>query len=175
MIRAAILALALAIADGAEAAPASVVIGDLVLDYDDADWRVTARPDGVALRPSECTAPWCGEFTGVFVTIAPADGPLPSEIPRTEFGFVKSLWELTNDLSAWPGDGTIREVNGFTIFATDRWSGCRAMSPSELTAILDHAGRRYTFTSGIAMACAGVWGVGREAFVEILSGLRPRP
>ena len=75
---------------------------------------------------------------------------------------------------SWPGDDAVREINGFTIFASDRWSGCRAMSPSELTAILDHAGRRYTFASGIAAGCGGVWGVGREAFVEILSGLRPR-
>jgi hypothetical protein len=175
MIRAAILALALAVATAAEAAPSSAVIGDLVLDYDDADWHVTPRPNGIAFRPSECTAPWCGELTGVFVTIAPADGPLPSEIPRTEFGFVRSLWELMNEPPAWPGDGAIHEINGFTIFATDRWSGCRAASPSELTAILDHAGRRYTFRSGIAMGCKGVWDVGREAFVEILSGLRPRP
>src|SRR5690606_2494823 len=99
MIRAAIVAfaLALAVATAAEAAPSSAVIGDLVLHYDDAEWRVTPRPNGIALRPSECAAPWCSALTGVFVTIAPADGPLPSEIPRTELGFVKSLWELTND------------------------------------------------------------------------------
>ena len=175
MIRAALAILIIGLAAPAKAAPASAEIGDLVLHYDDAEWRVTPRPNGIALRPSECAAPWCSALTGVFVTIAPADGPLPSEIPRTELGFVKSLWELTNDLPAWPGDGAIREINGFAIFATDRWSGCRAASPSELTAILDHAGRRYIFTSGVAMGCAGVWDVGREAFVEILSGLRPRP
>jgi hypothetical protein len=175
VIRVAILAVAFAVAAEAEAAPASAVIGDLVLDYDDAEWHVTARPDGAELLPVGCDGPFCEDRTGVFVTIAPADGPLPSEISRTEFGFVQPLWEPTNDLPAWPGDGAIREVNGLTIFATDRWSGCRAASPSELIAILDHAGRRYTFTSGIAMACAGVWDVGRDAFVEILSGLRPRP
>jgi hypothetical protein len=110
---------------------------------------------------------------GIFIGIAPASGPPPADIPRSEAGFVQPLWDLLDRPLPWPGEGAVRQVNGFAIFASDRWSGCRAMSPSELTAILDHAGMRYTFTSGIAAACRGVWGVDREAFVEILAGLRP--
>lgn len=174
MIRAAAAALAVALAGIAEAAPASIAIGDLVLDYDDAEWHVEAGPGGAAIRAVDCTGFQCEHGMGIVVNIAPAEGPLPSEVPRSEMGFVKTLWELMNDLPAWPGDGAIREINGFRIFAIDRWSGCRAMSPSQLTAILDHAGRRYTFASGVAAGCRGVWGVGREAFVAILSGLRPR-
>jgi len=174
MIRPALVILVLATVNAAQAAPASVTIGDLVLDYDEAAWRITARSDGAALEWVACTGIQCEERTGVSVSIGPAKGPLPTALDRDD-GFVDSLWDLLDRPVPWPGDGAVREVNGFIIFATDRWSGCRAMSPSELTAMLDHAGRRYTFTSGIAAACGGVWGVGREAFVEILSGLRPRP
>lgn len=173
MIRIALIILCLAATSMAQAAPASVAIGDLILDYDDAKWRVTARPDSAVLQWLDCTGFVCEDRPGVFVSIGTADGPLPTAIPRDD-GFVQSLWELLDRPVSWAGDDAVREINGFTIFASDRWSGCRAMSPSELTAILDHAGRRYTFTSGIAAACGGVWGVGREAFVEILSGLRPR-
>jgi hypothetical protein len=173
MIRVGLAWLVLALAGAAEAAPATVKIGDLILDYDDAAWHLTARPDGAVLRWIACSGFVCEDRPGVFVSIAPAQGPMPTVIPRDD-GFVQSLWELLDRPVSWTGDGAVREVNGFTIFASDRWSGCRAMSPSELTAILDHAGRRYTFASGIAAGCRGVWGVGREAFVDILSGLRPR-
>lgn len=158
----------------AEAASASVAIGDLVLDYDDAVWRVTGSADGAVMDSVVCSGIACENRMGVHISIAPSEGPMPTEIPSSEGGFVNSLWELLDDPLPWPGEGAVREVNGFAIFASDRWSGCRAMSPSELTATLDHAGRRYTFASGVAAGCRGVWGVGREAFVEILAGLRPR-
>jgi hypothetical protein len=175
MIRAALVMLGLAMASPVLASQASVAIGDLVLDYDEAEWRVSPRPNGVVIRPVDCTGFRCEDGTGITITIAPADSAPTADISQPEMGFVQPLWELMNDLPPWPGEGAVREINGFTIFATDRWSGCRAMSPSELTAILDHAGLRYTFASGVAAACGGVWGVGREAFVEVLSGLRPRP
>lgn len=174
MMRAALAGLCLMLAAAAQAAPASAVIGDLILDYDDAEWHVTTQPDGAVLRPVTCTGIFCEEGTGVFVSIALAHNAMPTEIPRSEEGFAKPLWDLLDRPVPWTGDGAVREVNGFAIYAIDRWSGCRAMSPSELTAILDHTGRLYTFTSGIIAGCRGVWGVGREAFVEILSGLRPR-
>lgn len=152
---------------------AQAAIGDLILDYDDAAWRVTAWADGAVLRPVTCTGVFCEDGTGIAVRIAPVDGPFPTDIPASETGFASPLWELLDRTVPWTGEGAIREINGFRIFATDTWSGCRAMSPSELTAILDHAGRRYTFTSGVIAGCRGVWDVGREAFVEILSALRP--
>jgi len=169
--RAALVALAVLLAaGGAEAAPASVAIGDLVLDYDDADWHATAWPGGVRLQPRECRSFRCAEGTGVTIAAGPAHGPLPSD----RDGFTRPLWDLLEDPARWPGDGTEREINGLAIHATDRWSGCRAMSPSELRAVLDHGGRRYTMASGVAAGCAGLWGVGRDDFVAILSGLRPR-
>jgi hypothetical protein len=174
MIRIAMFILGIVAAGGAHAATATAAIGDLMLEYDDAEWRPFPSKNGATLRPVDCSGFRCEDGTAIVVSIAPAGGPLPTEVPRTDMGFVKPLWELVNDLPPWPGQDAIREVNGFTIFATDRWSGCRAMSPSELTAILDHAGMRYTFTSGVAAACGGVWGVDREAFVSILAGLRPR-
>ena len=172
MIRAALALLAAALAAPAGAAPASVVIGDLILDYEDATWTVASWPGGLVLEPRDCGAIRCEEGTGVVITLAPADGPFPTGIPRSESGFVDPLWPLVDALPPWPGEGAIREINGLTVFATDRWSGCRAMSPSELTAVIDHR-ERYQLASGIASGCRGVWGVGREAFVEILSGLRP--
>jgi len=174
MIRAALLILVAAIAGPAAAAPASVTVGGLVLDYDDAEWQATARPDGAVLRPLGCRRIDCEGRMGVAIGIAPAAGPLPTEIPPDDAGFVDALWDLLDRPLSWPGEGAVREVNGLTIFATDRWSGCRAMSASELTAILDHAGQRYTVGSGIAAGCGGVWGVDRETFVAILAGLRPR-
>ncbi len=174
MIRAALVTLCLAAAGVAQAAPASVAIGDLVLDYDDTEWHVTARPEGAVLQWIACEGFGCEDRPGISVSIAPADGLPPPAIPRHDEGFARSLWELLDGPVSWIGEGEVREVNGFAIFAIDRWSGCRAMSPSQLTAILDHDGRRYTFTSGIVAACRGVWGVGREAFVEILTGLKPR-
>jgi len=172
--RVAATVLALIVAAGlAEAAPSSARIGALLLDYDDTKWRVIAGPDGAVVTPTDCPEPRCGRSMGVLVTIGPAVGPLPDAIPPGEGDFTNPLWPLMNDLPAWQGDGPIREINGFVVFATDRWSGCRANSPSELTAILDHDGRRYTFTSGVAAACAGIWGVGRDAFVDILTQLRP--
>lgn len=173
MIRAALFILGVAIAGPATAATASITIGGLVLDYDDAEWHATARPNGAVLQAAGCTEIVCEDRTGIFISLAPASGPLPSEIPPGDAGFVQPLWDLLDRPLPWPGERAVREINGLTIFATDRWSGCRAMSASELTAILDHAGRRYTFASGIAAACGGVWGVGREAFVGILAGLRP--
>lgn len=173
-IRVAALILGLAAAGAAQAAPASVAIGGLILEFDDAAWKVTAWPDGALVRPVGCAEVFCDDRTGLLVSIAPADGPLPTVIPGSEDSFVAPLWDLLDRPLPWPGDGAVREINGFAIYASDRWSGCRAMSPSELTAILDHAGRRYTFTSGVIAGCRGVWSVGREAFVEILSGLRPR-
>jgi hypothetical protein len=173
MIRIALTLILLTLSDLAGAAPTSVAIGDLVLDYDDAAWRVSPWPDGLMLRAVDCTGLRC-EGTGIAISIGPADGPLPTGIPRSETGFAEPLWDLLDRPPPWADDGAVRDVNGLTIFATDRWSGCRAMSPSELTAILDHAGKRYTFASGIAAGCRGVWGVGREAFVDILAGLRPR-
>lgn len=174
MIRLALAVLAIVTAGPAAAAPASATIGDLVLDYDDTEWLVAARPDGAMLQWLGCKGFTCDDRPGIFVGMATADGPLPAEILRSDDGFSKPLWDLLDRPLPWPGDGAVREINGFGIFAIDRWSGCRALSPSELTAILDHAGRRYIFTSGVAAACRGVWGVGREAFVEILAGLRPR-
>jgi hypothetical protein len=174
MIRVALAFLVLAVVGAAEAAPATVSIGDLILDYDDAEWRVSRWPNGIVLRAADCAGFRCEEGTGITISVAPVDSAPPTDVSQPEMGFVEPLWELMDDAPPWPGEGAIREINGFAIFATDRWSGCRAMSPSELTAILDHAGRRYTFASGIAAACGGVWGVSREAFVEILSGLRPR-
>ena len=175
MIRAALALLAAALAGPAGAAPASLPIGDLILDYDDARWMATSRSGGLVLEPRDCLSVRCDEGTGVAIAIATADEPFPTVIPRSESGFVDPLWQFVDALPPWPGEGAIREINGLTVFATDRWSGCRAMSPSELTAVIDHRGRRYRLASGIASGCRGVWGVGREAFVEILSGLRPRP
>ena len=175
MIRAALALLALTLAAPVQAAPATVAIGDLILDYDDATWQATGWRGGIRLEPRECRSIRCEEGTGVVITVAPADGPLPTEIPRSEAGFLDPLWPLVENLPAWPGVGPTREINGFTVFATERWSGCRAMSPSELTAMLDHRGHRYTLVSGLAAGCAGVWGVGREAFIAIIAALRPRP
>ncbi len=175
--RLAVLLMLLACAGTAEAAPATARIGDLLLDYDDAGWRVATRPDGAEITAIECDVPRCDDDgTNIAVTIVPPDGPLPTAIPRREAGFVQPLWDLLADVDAsGPRDDPVRAVNGFLVFATDRWSGCRAMSPSELTAILDHQDRRYTFTSGVARGCRGVWGVPREDFVAVLSGLRPAP
>ena len=172
-LRLAALVLLLA-AGGADAAPATVRIGDLLLDYDDREWQVAAGPDGAEIIATDCDLPRCDHMLAIAVAIAPVDGPLPREIPRHDAGFAQSLWALLGDDGA-AHDDPIRTIGGFTVFATDRWSGCRAMSPSELTAILDHDGRRYTFTSGVARACRGVWGVPREDFVAVLSGLRPAP
>jgi hypothetical protein len=173
MIRAALLLLGVAIAGPAAAAPASVTIGGLVLDYDDAEWQATVRPGGAVLQTPGCGRIVCEDRMGIFISMAPASGPFPTDIPVSEVGFVKPLWDLLHRPLPWPGEGAVRQVNGFAIFASDRWSGCRALSPSELTAILDHAGTRYTFASGIAAACGGVWGVDRDAFVDVLAGLRP--
>ena len=73
----------------------------------------------------------------------------------------------------WGGDEPVREINGLAVFAARTFSGCRAMSPSELKAAVEYAGQRYTFVSGTALGCQGIWGVGDEAFLGLISGLRP--
>lgn len=164
-------------AGAAEAAPATARIGDLLLDYNDSQWRVAMREDGATFIATACHAPGCRYAAVVGIGVGPADGPLPSTIDRGDEGRVQPLWALLGNSGGAPvfGDGPVREINGFTVFATDRWSGCRAMSASELTAILDHRGHRYAFRSGVAMGCGGVWGVPREVFVDLLAGLRPAP
>lgn len=171
-----VTALALATVTDSMAAPATLAIGDLVIDYDDARWRVdidpAARPPGVAdlsgrvLAIFNCIDEGCHQDTAVFVSATPVDGasPLPGAIDPDDAYFTRPLWE---------GDALAREINGLTVFAHQEFSGCRAMSPSELSAETEHGDQRYTFTSGVALGCGGVWGVSEEAFLDLLSGMRP--
>ncbi len=81
--------------------------------------------------------------------------------------------DIYNTRAFWDDDEVARTINGLTVFAHVSFSGCRARSPSELKAEVEHAGQRYTFVSGMAAGCGGVWSVGDDAFLELISGLRP--
>ncbi len=73
----------------------------------------------------------------------------------------------------WDDEAPAREINGLTLFAHLTFSGCRALSPSELGAEVEHAGYRSSFASGVALGCGGVWSVSREAFLDLIAGIRP--
>jgi hypothetical protein len=163
-----------AVATAAQAAPATVEIGDLILHYDDAVWdvldgaRAMIQPvtDAPVVVYFRCKAGDCGEGTLVAATAAPADdtSPLAAEI---------ELMQSYDTRPLWGDDQAGREINGLTVVAAVTFSGCRAMSPSELKAAVEHAGRRYSFVSGTAFGCKGLWSVGDEAFLDLISGLRP--
>ena len=53
--------------------------------------------------------------------------------------------DIYNTRAFWDDDEVARTINGLTVFAHVSFSGCRARSPSELKAEVEHAGQRYTF------------------------------
>jgi hypothetical protein len=172
------LATALAVISAADvmAAPASLAIVGLVIDYDDDLWRVDIDPatrplslaaiDGPVLAIFNCIDDRCGKGAAVIVSATPVSGDAPplGVIDPDDAYFTRPLWG---------DDAPAREINGLTVFAYLTFSGCRALSPSELRADVEHAGHRYAFASGVALGCGGVWSVGREAFLDLISGIRP--
>jgi hypothetical protein len=163
-----------AVTPAAPAAPATVEIGDLILDYDDTVWdvldgeRAMIQPvtDAPVVVYFRCKAGGCREGALVAATATPAvnANPLAAEIELRQSYDTRPLWGE---------DEAAREINGLTVFAAVTFSGCRAMSPSELRAAVEHRGRRYSFVSGTALGCKGLWSVGDEAFLDLISGLRP--
>lgn len=174
----AVLAAAVAVgpAAAAKAAPASITIEDIAIDYDGDLWRVDVQsspvpPDASAadarlLAIFNCVGRGCREDTAVFVSIAPAgrDAQPPGTFARDDADFTQPLWD----------DGLpARNINDLTVFAGLTFSGCRALSPSALRAETEHAGNRYRFASGMALGCGGAWSVGQRAFLDLISGIRP--
>lgn len=172
-----VLAAALAVTSaGARADPATIAIVDLFIDYDDAVWEVDFDPatrllslaavDGPVLAIFNCVGSGCREGMAVFVSATPIDGDsFPRDVIDPEDAyFTRPLWD---------DETLVRDIHGLTVSAHLTFSGCRALSPSELRADIEHAGYRYRFASGVALGCGGVWSVGQEAFLDLISGIRP--
>ncbi len=169
MIRALFLAVCLLGAGAAQAAPASVRIGDIRLDYEDGDWHVAP---GVQLTLT-CIAERCGEGATLTIGAGPIEGLLDDVIHAGSY----NLWPLWRE-----GDGPFedadieRTINGLVVRGIVRASNCHAYTPPVLRAAFDHAGQRYHLISGLSSGCAPyVESVTESAFRDLVSGLRPAP
>lgn len=188
MIRRLTIAAALCLSVGAaEAATRSLLLGDIVIRYDDALFAVSGgrpsprphrieppRPTPVLFHCAGGTR--CHGDPVLIVSAIPlpdtggGSGERPSLL--TGEGDTRPLWEP----GATPGDTPeARDFGGLILTGTVSHSGCRARTPPMYRAAGDHGGFRYVFATGWAYGCGGRDGFPLKDFERFLNGITLTP
>ena len=180
-----LLALGVAVTTtGALAAPRSVVIGDIVIRYDDTRFRALARPP----RPWPVSGDSARQYLGfacidrlscfdeaiLAVTAMPAE--YPEEPPPPLRDWIDDPRDLWGDGPRFPYlGGTKRDFGGLVLAGSVTHSRCRSAGGMgyEATGILN--GTRYVFSAGHPTCGGGIQGLSQEMFEELLTGIAILP
>ena len=173
-----------AAATDAMAAPRSVVIGDIVIRYDDTRFRLLAhspRPWPVADDSRQyagfvCIDPYaCFDDAILAVNVMPAtDTPEEPAFPLPDW--IDEPRDLWGDGAGILGlGGTRRDFGGLDLAGTLTYSRCRSAGGVryEATGVLGDT--RYVFSTGFPTCGGGPRGASQEMFEGLLSGIAVLP
>lgn len=135
LVTAAVASLSVVLPASAEPQPASVPIGDLLLRYDAAKWRVEAGALSVEIHAAGAHA----SDPPIAIAVAPdTGGCTPAAMLERARLFHDSAWEHKADTIARPG---------FDLHVATVELGCRNWTGSPVFACLAYQGQAYTITA----------------------------